>query len=130
MNYIVSPSFVYLLSVMTKIQAISGALSILFGIVSVVFCGLAVASWYECKYYDKFSEENHDYRLFCLWKRILKIIIPFFVVCLVLTICIPDKEALISMKIASLATKENISLTADAIKELVDYIVDAISKIK
>lgn len=101
-----------------------------FGIGSVAFGGLVIGSWRECKYYNTFSEEHYDYRLFCLWKRIFKIIIPFFVVCLVLTICIPDKETLISMKIASLATKENISLTADAIKELVDYIVDAISKIK
>ncbi len=37
---------------------------------------------------------------------------------------------IITMKVAELATKENIALTAQQLKEIVDYIINALKELK
>lgn len=43
---------------------------------------------------------------------------------------IPSKNTLIEMKIAGITTKENIGWTVEQIKSVVDYIVEAMQKVK
>ena len=51
------------------------------------------------------------------------------IVCTFIGILAPSKETCYQMMVASLITKENIEMTAEAGKEAVDYIVDSIDKL-
>ena len=51
------------------------------------------------------------------------------IVCAFIGILAPSKETCYQMMVASLITKENIKMTAEAGKEAVDYIVDSIDKL-
>ena len=51
------------------------------------------------------------------------------IVCTFIGILAPSKETCYQMMVASLVTKENIKITAEAGKEAVDYIVDSIDKL-
>ena len=51
------------------------------------------------------------------------------IVCAFIGILAPSKETCYQMMSASLVTKENIKITAEAGKEAVDYIVDSIDKL-
>ena len=51
------------------------------------------------------------------------------IVCAFIGILTPSKETCYQMMVASLITKDNIEITAEASKEAVDYIVDSIDKL-
>lgn len=51
------------------------------------------------------------------------------IVCTFIGILTPSKETCYQMMVASLVTKENIKMSAEASKEAVDYIVDSIDKL-
>ena len=51
------------------------------------------------------------------------------IICTFISILVPSKETCYQMMVASLVTKENIEMTAEAGKEAVDYIVDSIDKL-
>lgn len=62
-------------------------------------------------------------------KKFEKMALKMFIVaivCIIISLFIPSKETLIEMQIAKYATWENAEWTADAIKDLVDYIANAI----
>ena len=51
------------------------------------------------------------------------------IVCTFISILTPSKETCYQMMVASLITKNNIKITAEAGKETIDYIVDSIDKL-
>lgn len=117
MNYIVDPSWVYWMNVANAIKvlcAIIGGVCILVLMIGVPVC-LAEA----------FDEKDYT--------KIRKWAIPIASVGIILILAavfIPSKETLITMKVAELATKENITLTAQQLKEIVDYVINAIKELK
>ena len=62
-------------------------------------------------------------------KAVLKMIIAG-AVCFVIAVLIPSKETLIAMQVAKYATWENANWTVDAVKEAVDYIVNALGSME
>ena len=62
-------------------------------------------------------------------KVVLKMIIAG-AVCFVIAVLIPSKETLIAMQVAKYATWENANWTVDAVKDAVDYIVDALGSME
>lgn len=117
MNYIVDPSWVYWMNisnVMKMMCLIIGGVGIIALIIAVPVC-LAEA----------FDEDDYA--------KIRKWGIPIASVSIILILAgvfIPSKETLITMKVAELATKENIALTAQQLKEIVDYIINALKELK
>lgn len=113
MNYIVDPSWVYWMNVAdaVKIAALVGGG--VFTVISVIAIPL-------------FLDGGE-------WKDVKKWAMPFMVAVVALLVAgifIPSKETLITMKVAELATKENITLTAQQLKEIVDYIINALKELK
>lgn len=113
MNYIVDPSWVYWIGIAETVKTIAivagGTLGIIF-LIAIPICLV-------------------DY----MWNDVKKWAIPFIVIALVLVIAgifIPSKQTLITMKVAELATKENVQLTAQQLKEIVDYIINALKELK
>ncbi len=117
MNYIVDPSWVYWMNisnVMKTMCLIIGGIGMAAIIIGVPVC-LAEA----------FDEDDYA--------KLRKWAIPVASISLILILAgvfIPSKETLITMKVAELATKENITLTAQQLKEIVDYIINALKELK
>ena len=117
MNYIVDPSWVYWMNisnVMKTMCLIIGGVGIVAMIIAVPVC-LAEAF------------DDDDYATIRKWA------IPIASASIILVLAgvfIPSKETLIAMKVAELATKENITLTAQQLKEIVDYIINALKELK
>ena len=62
-------------------------------------------------------------------KKFEKMALKMFIVaivCIILSLFIPSKETLIEMQIAKYATLENAEWTVDAIKDVADYIANAV----
>ena len=117
MNYIVDPSWVYWMNTADVIKImclIIGGAGMLAMIIAVPICVM-----------EAFDDD--DYATIRKWA------IPIVSVSIILILAgvfIPSKETLITMKVAELATKENITLTAQQLKEIVDYIINAIKELK
>lgn len=111
---IVNPIWFYLMGVCDNLSCFLLAISIVLFIFSF---GLVVA-WFCTGDFD--IPENV--------KTIKKMFIINGIVFLLGTI-IPSKETCYQMMVASLVTKENIEMTAEAGKEAVDYIIDSIDKL-
>ena len=117
MNYIVDPSWVYWMNVANTIKVlcvIMGGVGILALMIGVPVC-LA----------DAVDED--DYAKLRKWSIPVASVSIIFILA---GVFIPSKETLITMKVAELATKENITLTAQQLKEIVDYIINALKELK
>jgi len=117
MNYIVDPSWVYWMNVSDAIKVlclIIGGVGIAAMIIAMPICSA-----------EAFDEDDRA--------KIRKWAIPIAFVSIILILAgvfIPSKETLITMKVSELATKENITLTAQQLKEIVDYIINALKELK
>lgn len=118
MSYIVDPSWVYWVSVLE-------GLGILFCIIGgVALIALLIIG--PITVFDAYDPQEHwqkHKKTYILWGCV-----GLFI--LLLGILTPSRETLIKMKIAELATKENIQLTAEQLKEIVDYIINALKELK
>ena len=117
MNYIVDPSWVYWMNTADVIKImclIIGGAGMLAMIIAVPICVM-----------EAFDDD--DYATIRKWAIPISSISIIFILA---GVFIPPKETLITMKVAELATKENITLTAQQLKEIVDYIINAIKELK
>lgn len=125
MNYVIDPRWVYWLSVFDGVKGFMLAL----GCILWVVC--AALSVYYLMYQiddDLCTEEEREKKK--RWRKWLISGVIAGGVLLLACVFIPSQDTLIAMKVAELATKDNVTLTADALKNIVDYVVDAIKTIK
>ena len=111
-EYLINPSWFYWISVVDGLRGFFIVLGICSGAItisSILF----------------FAEDLIDIKQ---WKKISIIGCIFILISILGAILLPSKETLIEMEVARLATKSNIDWTIESIKELIDYIVDAIKK--
>lgn len=119
MTYIINPMWFYWINVTHVIRIIA--------IFIVVFGGMALVIGFILKLgNEEYGEKDADYRA---GKYLVKISFVPTIVSLLLCIFLPNKETLIEMQVAKLATVENAQWTLDAIKSAVDYIIQAISSL-
>lgn len=120
MTYIINPSWVYWLNVLNVIHITAAIVAVLSGI----FCGgLIIALLFT---YEDYVGTDTYTKL----QRVTKIFSIVFITTLLGAIFIPSSETMLTMKIAELATKENVSLTVQQLEEIVDYIIEAIKSLK
>ena len=117
----------YWLSVADKLSGAALFVAILSGIAAAaaLCCGVATMSINM-----EFGEDDRDYKA---GKRIAKIGVILSVITAVsflMYAAIPSKEVLIEMKVAKLATAENIDLATEKAKEAIDYIVQKMAELK
>lgn len=110
-GYIINPAWFYWVNVVNCLRIVALASTIV-GIFACIFFIVAVL-----EEDDKFLKP-------------LRIAIAYTAICIIATVFIPPKETLIEMQIAKYATWENAEWMVDAIKDAVDYIVDAIGSIR
>jgi len=97
MTPIISPWFIYLLSVANSIKGVAGGFAILTGMGLMA----SIGGWIACK-----AEAKEFWQKF--WKKLIKIIAPIFAVLLFLSIFFPTRDALIGIYIAKHITVDKI----------------------
>lgn len=127
MNYIINPSWFYWINVVDGLRTVFITASIVFGIMGV---GMTIIT---CLYYFQgkdYGEDDPDYKMAKALAKPLIIIGFVTVVSIIAAIFIPSREALIEMQVARFVTYENAELGIDAVKSLIDYIINAVQNLK
>ena len=128
MNYIINPSWFYWLGVVNSMRGFMLAAFI----VAIIVIGVALIliPWNVSmirEFPDLSDDERKNVRFFT---KALKVAIGVCVASGLFLVFVPSKETLIEMMIAKQATYENATWTVDALKNAVDYVVQAIQSLK
>ena len=119
MDYIINPAWFYWIEVADTIKAISIGAMVILLIASIVLAATA-----------KIDHDFHDDDECDRKKTVLFICLVGIAVSSLVCIFTPSRNTLIEMQIAKLATKGNVELTIDKVKEIVDYIINAMKEMK
>ena len=120
MNYIIDPSWFYWVQVLECFRIILLAFGSVAAAAAIFGAGFVIFNF-------EYGPSDGDY---IMGKKMLKIFAPAAIVMLVAVILVPSKETMIEMQIANLATNENVNVTVKAIKNAVDYIINAAKSLK
>lgn len=115
MEYYISPSWIYWINVVDSLRVFFISLMITSGCCMIFAFPIAVA--------ENVMEES-------TFKKLEITASIIFILSLLCMLFIPSKEVLIEMEVAKLATKQNVELTVESLKNIVDYIIDAVAKLK
>lgn len=127
MNYIINPSAIYWIGVVTGLKTFLGVLAGLCAVIALVMLGMYHGAMDSASCPDESLGYADDAKRY---KRWLCISLPVAII-FALTACfIPSRNAIIGMQVAKLATYDNAAWTLDMLKEAVDYVVEAISRLK
>ena len=119
MDYIINPAWFYWIEVADTIKAISIITIVVLLIACVVLAIIAGM--------DRSLGDHTEAKV--LFSACAKCLI-FLAVSALICIFIPSKKTLMEMQIARLATRSNVELTIAQVKEIVDYIINAIKELK
>lgn len=126
-NYIINPSVFYWMNVLNILHI----LNIIFFSFGLIFVFIGIISYavytYNSIVYPALYE--HGDKIAKIWRKIAVIAGIVSIFSGLMMIFIPDKYTSIEMLIAKTATYENAQLTVQGIKEIVDYIIQAIKSI-
>ena len=120
MDYIVDPTWVYWISVVDSVKDVLCVVGVFLVIFTIGNAVILFILWG-----DKGSE-NVVRRII----KVLRVSIPALICIAIASAFIPSQKTIITMKVAELSTKENIGWGIQQIKEIVDYIINAIERIK
>ncbi len=134
MTYIIDPSVFYWINVLGTLQialAVLGSFGFVGGIIALIY-GWSVKSDAYDREYDS-AAKKYDYVIdhkemqkALKWIKRGRILSVVSVIFIIAAIFVPGKTTSIEMLIAKTATFENVGMSIDSIKELIDYIVTAI----
>ena len=126
-NYIIDPAVFYWMNVLNIVHI----LTIVIFIIGLILISVAVIFNIVCRYNFRTYPDicKHDGEQAEIWHKVAIIASIVTVINGIIMIFVPDKITSIEMLIARTATYENTQLTVQGIKEIVDYIVQAIKGI-
>ena len=128
MNYIINPSWFYWLGV---VHSMRGFMLVAFVVAIIIIGVLLIIIQVNVKsirdYPSICDDERKAVRFFT---KALKVAIGVCVASGLFLVFVPSKETLIEMMVAKQATYENATWTVDALKNAVDYVVQAIQSLK
>ena len=110
---IINPLWFYLINVSSNLQIVCG----------VIACFALIIILISILMYPMLEDMGAKF------KGLRTKLVIIGIVCTFIGILAPSKETCYQMMVASLVTKENIKITAEAGKEAIDYIVDSIDKL-
>ena len=134
MTYIIDPSVFYWINVLGILQttlAVLGSFGLICGIAALIGGWYGKANAYDTEY-DSVARkhieviDDREMQEALKWIKLGKILFVVSVIFIIASIFIPGKVASIEMLIAKTATFENVGMSVESIKELIDYIVTAI----
>lgn len=118
-DYIIEPMWVYWISVIGALKSVCTAIAV---------CSAAafVVALIELLCNLEWTEDTE----YCAAKTALIITAPLLLIFTAAAIFIPSTKVLIEMEVAKIATKEHLTMTAEALKSVVDYVADTIRSLK
>lgn len=119
MDYIINPYWFYWIEVADTIKGISIGAMVIFLIAAIILAATA--------HIDYMFKDNNEGDA---KKKVLFICIVGLFLSALVCIFVPSEKTLIEMQIAKMATHNNVDLTIDKIKEIVDYIINGIKEVK
>ncbi len=119
MDYIINPMWFYWIEVADTIKALSIGAMIVLLISAIILAATASTD-------DEFGDNNAAKTK----RNVMVLCLIGLAVSALVCIIVPSRDTLISIQIAKLATHDNVNLTVDKIKEIVDYIISAVKEIK
>ena len=128
MNYIINQSWFYWLGVVNSMRGFMLAAFI----VAIIVIGVAliIITWNMSMIREFPSLSDDERKNVRFFTKALKVAIGVCVASGLFLVFVPSKETLIAMMIAKQATYENATWTVDALKNAVDYVVQAIQSLK
>ena len=128
MNYIINPSWFYWLGVVESMRYFMNAAFVVSIIIIIVAIAIVLVDMRMINDFPTMSDdERKSVRFFT---KVLKGAIWALVISGLILMFVPSKETLIEMMIAKQATYENATWTVDALKNAVDYVIQAIQSLK
>ena len=119
-DYIINPMWIYWAHVLDGLK-IACIIIAVFAAISTVIGVIIIAV------NKQYGEDDEDYET---GKTVFRYSLPIFVFSFLAGTLIPSEKTLVEMLVAKLATKQNIELTVDGLKQLVDYIAETIRSLK
>lgn len=119
-NYIINPSIFYWMNVLDSVRGVA-TVTLLISVACLVIA--LILYFVDVDEEEEENESTKEYRKLIFISGIITVI------SIIIIIFIPDKRTSIEMLIARTATYENAQLTVQGIKEIVDYIIQAINGI-
>ena len=120
MDYIINPMWIYWANVLGDLKLICCILAVLSGIAAAIAIGVMLCN-------KQYGENDDDYKT---GRACTRIFLPLFIVTSIVAVFAPSTKVLVEMLVAKLATKQNIELTAESLKQIVDYIAETIKSLK
>ncbi len=126
MDYFIDPSWFYWLKVINSVNVACIVFSVLLAFAAGVLSISGLIN-YDCgkKFHDEEDLQSGKRSL-----RIALILGIIFIFTVLASVFTPDRDTLIEMQIAKYATKENVNVTIESLKSVVDYIVESIGSLK
>ena len=121
-NYIIDPSVFYWMSTMDTVKNVSAVIG---GVLLIAAIALMIGAIYNRSEVERGQyDENKMYLSIC--KRWLAVTLPAGLIFTLLAIFIPNKNTSIEMLMARTATFDNVDWTFAQVKEIIDYITNAL----
>jgi len=124
MDYFINPAWFYWFGVCDGLKTLAIILALLAGCTLIVFIAAYIYNYYMAGHY----EENKNYISICRngikWSTIV------FIPLLLIAIFTPNKQTMIEMQVASIATKTNAEWSVEQLKGITDYIIERINSVQ
>ena len=120
-NYIIDPAWIYWVNIC---EAVKIVFIVIAALSTSVLAALLIVAFADKLVFDDVDADCAK------TKKFIRFVIPVTLLSTAAAIFIPNATTLIGMKVTELITQSNIDLSADALKSVVDYIVDAIKSLK
>ena len=117
MSYYINPWWFYWAQVSSAFKGLSTA--------GAVICAIFAIAGYCIVIDEEFDGEDKESA-----KRGVVALLALTLLLTLAAVFIPNRDTLIEMQIARLATKENVTGAVDSIKAAVDYVIDAVKSLK
>lgn len=127
MNYIIDPKWFYWVNTLETLKTILYILTAFLGIVTVAATINATITLAETA---RYGPDDKDYQQAIRTLKIIKKVAFVLIILILVGIFIPGKTTLIEMQVAKMATIENAEWTVESLKQIVDYIVESMAKLK
>lgn len=116
---IVNPWLFYAMDVCSYVKFFAGVMTFLTGVIFVFLCIVYFVCTIDERESDKKLEKNIE--------NIAKRMIGLFVIFTLLYLFIPEKDTILLMQAAKLATTDNVNAIFEALKNAMDYAVSVLS---
>lgn len=127
MTYIIDPRWFYWVNTLETLKTVLYVLTAFSGIVTVAATINATISLIDNKL---FGPDDKDYQKAISTLKIIKKVIFVLIILILVCVFIPGKTTLIEMQVAKMATVENAEWTVESLKQMADYIIESMAKLK